>query len=137
MRLVGSVVQDHQDALARQVRSGTCGQHVGKLVHGDVGGVEEGGSGLVVDVVGFRRADPEAARGPWWEAERVQVDPAASLALQVRYKLGQVERNRYVEFFDDGGVPPCRTCTKHRLPQHASKNHSGREPSAVVAAFAC
>ena len=38
---------------------------MGDLVQGDVGGVEWGGTGFVVDVVGVRGADPQPARPPW------------------------------------------------------------------------
>jgi hypothetical protein len=51
-----------------------------------------------------------------------------TLALQVRHEPSQVERNWYVEFLDDGGMPPFHACAKHRLPQHAYKIARPRGP---------
>jgi hypothetical protein len=65
-------------------------QHVRDFMQGDVGGVEGGGPGLVVDVVGIRGADPQPARTPRPGAERAQPDRAIPLSLEPSHELAQL-----------------------------------------------
>ncbi len=73
-------------------------QHVRDFMQGDMGGVEGGGAGLVVDVVGIGSADPQAARAPRRGAEGAQPDRTGPLALQRGDELAQVEWDRQLKW---------------------------------------
>lgn len=85
-RAIGAVAQDQPDERLVDIgcqeadellpgrRVLMSQQHVRDFVQGDVGSVERGGPGLVVDVVGILGADPQPARTLRPGAERAQQD---------------------------------------------------------------
>lgn len=74
---------------------------------------------LVVDVVGVRGANPQAARHAGVRAELAQTDRPVPPPFQASHELTQVERRRVVEFPDESGMPSLSACATHCSPRHA------------------